>query len=317
MNPTSPVAPTAPRELDYESFRSTAVDQFVPLQVTSDRPGAFHGRMLGSVLDDVHVVDIGATAHTVERTPDLIARGGADRYKVTMQLAGRGLLVQDGREAVLEPGDLAIYDTGRPYSLIFDEATRILVFMFPRRLVDLPVDSVGELTSVRFPGDRGVGAIVGPLLRRTADPTQQRSRATASRLTYGALDFVTTLLSDELDQRSDPRDPHAALVRRIRAYIDDHLGDADLDPGQIASAHFISTRHLHGLFQGQGTTVAAWIRSQRLERCRRDLLDPVFADRPVGAVAARWGLHDAAHFSRIFKATFGVAPSEHRQSARR
>ena len=41
-------------------------------------------------------------------------------------------------------------------------------------------------------------------------------------------------------------------------------------------------------------------------------LDIVLAERPVAAVAARWGFVDAAHFSRAFKTTYGVSPSEYR-----
>ena len=103
-----------------------------------------------------------------------------------------------------------------------------------------------------------------------------------------------------------------ALVQRIRSHIDRNLASTDLSPASIASAHFISTRHLHGLFQEQGVTVSTWIRTRRLEQCRRDLLDPMLADRPVAAIAARWGFVDAAHFSRSFKTAFGISPSEYR-----
>jgi transcriptional regulator GlxA family with amidase domain len=58
--------------------------------------------------------------------------------------------------------------------------------------------------------------------------------------------------------------------------------------------------------------VAGWIRTRRLERCRRDLLDPAQATRPVAAIAARWGFRSAIHFSRVFRATCDVPPHEYR-----
>jgi AraC-like DNA-binding protein len=33
----------------------------------------------------------------------------------------------------------------------------------------------------------------------------------------------------------------------------------------------------------------------------------------VSAVAARWGLTNAAHFSRAFRAAYGVSPVEYRR----
>lgn len=58
--------------------------------------------------------------------------------------------------------------------------------------------------------------------------------------------------------------------------------------------------------------MSAWIRLRRLERCRRDLRDPRAVDRPVSAIAATWGLPDPAHFSRTFRAAYGITPTEYR-----
>ena len=105
----------------------------------------------------------------------------------------------------------------------------------------------------------------------------------------------------------------AVPLLRIHAFIEQHLGDADLTPGLVAAAHYISVRYLYRLFDTQGTTVASWIRQRRLERCRRDLADPALDALPVSAIAARWGLPDAAHFSRLFRRTYGQPPAEYRR----
>jgi transcriptional regulator GlxA family with amidase domain len=75
-----------------------------------------------------------------------------------------------------------------------------------------------------------------------------------------------------------------------------------------------SVRYLHRIFQSHGISVAAWIWRRRLDRCRRDLLDPAMRERPVNAIAARWGQRNAAHFGRIFTATYGMPPVEYRAS---
>ena len=58
-----------------------------------------------------------------------------------------------------------------------------------------------------------------------------------------------------------------------------------------------------------------FIRSARLDRCRRDLLDPAFADQPISAIASRWGLPSAPHFSRLFRQAYGCSPREFRRDA--
>ncbi|MFE4047964.1 helix-turn-helix domain-containing protein [Streptomyces sp. YIM B13518] len=84
----------------------------------------------------------------------------------------------------------------------------------------------------------------------------------------------------------------------------------------MAAAHQISTRSLYKLFQEEGLTVAAWVRERRLENCRRALADPALNSRPVHAIAARWGFADSAHFSRAFRAAYGMPPKEYRQLTR-
>lgn len=57
-----------------------------------------------------------------------------------------------------------------------------------------------------------------------------------------------------------------------------------------------------------------WVREQRLERARRDLGDPTQRDRPVHEISHRWGFAHHATFSRVFRARYGMTPSEYRHA---
>ncbi|MEV7009171.1 helix-turn-helix domain-containing protein [Streptosporangium sp. NPDC051022] len=102
---------------------------------------------------------------------------------------------------------------------------------------------------------------------------------------------------------------------RIRSFIEQHLGDPRLSPSLIAEAHHISLRSLQRIFQRDDQTVADWIRHRRLERCRRDLAAPLLSARPVHAIAAMWGFPCPQHFSRAFRAAYGMSPQEYRRVA--
>ncbi|MFD4701025.1 helix-turn-helix transcriptional regulator [Streptomyces niveus] len=61
-----------------------------------------------------------------------------------------------------------------------------------------------------------------------------------------------------------------------------------------------------------GTSPAAWIRHRRLERCRLDLANPRLNARPIQAIAERWGFTNPTHFSRLFRAAYGIPPRDYR-----
>lgn len=123
-----------------------------------------------------------------------------------------------------------------------------------------------------------------------------------------AVDMIETFVEARL--QAHPREgggAHKQLMSGIIEYIDEHLSDPELDPLSIAMAHFISVRHLQGLFQAQGTTVSKFIRHRRLHRCYDELADPRSA-KPITAIALSNGFVAAGHFSRTFRAHFGVTP---------
>ncbi|GAB2818652.1 helix-turn-helix transcriptional regulator [Streptomyces daliensis] len=139
-------------------------------------------------------------------------------------------------------------------------------------------------------------------------------------------DLVLVEATPPRQARTAPHHPHhppaseallpyvpRTLLAQIRAYIAGRLGDAELTPEVIASAHHISLRYLHKLFQQDGHTVAGWIRERRLEQCRRDLANPQLTTRPIHVIAARWGFTNAAHFSQVFRGAYGLSPRQFRQ----
>ncbi|MDQ6755017.1 MAG: helix-turn-helix domain-containing protein [Actinomycetota bacterium] len=293
----------------FAQWRNLISESFVPLDVRSDSE-TFHGTLRSQVLDELSIVEVTAGGHQVLRTPSLIAASDRRYFKLNLQLSGHGMLIQDNREATLRPGDLAVYDTHRPYTLAYDGDFRTLVLMFPHEALDLPVDSIGQLTAVRMAGDAGLGRMISPFMVQLAGNLDVLSGASGHRLAHNAVDLIATMFDGELGTRRGPAaGTHGDTLTSIRRYIEANLGDPGLSPASIAGAHFISTRHLHNLFQETGTTVAHWIRTRRLERCRRDLSDPVLAGRSVSSIAARWGFVEAAHFSRIFRGAFGEPPS--------
>lgn len=298
---------------DFDHWRRLVSDSFVPLDAERLRRGSFAGNLAGRHVQELAIMQVSAGPHAVLRTPELIGRAGAGYYKLNLQVSGHGLLVQDGRETLLQPGDLAIYDTERPYSLSFDEEFSTLVLMFPRQLTGMSAEDVGELTATTMGAGHHLGAVVAPFITQIGSMLPTLEGPIGHRLALNVVDLVSTVMADELYSRPEADGTQQSrLLRRVHHFIESQLANPDLAPDMIATAHYISTRALHQLFATTDHTVARWIRERRLERCRRDLQDPLLRDVPVGTIGARWGLADPAHFSRVFRAEFGLSPARYR-----
>jgi AraC-like DNA-binding protein len=291
-----------------------------PLDLTLPR-GELGGR------DRLRVGDLGAVrvvelatgeASQATRRRRHITSSDPPLLKVDVQTRGRGVIDQSGRNGRYQPGDLTLVDLSRPCTWANDPAAGLVAISFPRELLPVPDDDVRRLAGVRLPGDHGSGALVSALARRLPHHLDELDAAEGARLGTTMLDLLSVALLSRLGRgrEAPPRARRRTLLARIHAHIERHLDDPDLSPGRIAAAHFISVRYLHLLFEGERTTVAERIRQRRLDRCRRDLLDPAQLDVPVSAIGARWGLGSAAHFSRLFRAAYGVPPARYRESAR-
>jgi AraC-like DNA-binding protein len=300
-----------------DAWRSVVCDTLGPLDMRADPDAPLDGEIEAGQLGDVTVGRVQtSTPHSVHRTPGLIRRDSPELYRVVLAMSGSPILSQGERSTRLAPGEFAIYDFTRPYELAYDSAVELAVFSLPQALLSLPADQVSRLTAVTISPETGTGALAAPLHRRVATDLATYQPASAARLSTVVMDLVTTAVAEHADQVGSlsGESQDRTMLLRVHTFIEQHLGEVDLDPGTVAAAHHISLRQLHRLFETQNTTVAAWIRRRRLERCRKDLADPAFHAVAVGAVGAKWGLVESAHFSRLFRAAYGLPPTEFRRA---
>ncbi|RAY13796.1 AraC family transcriptional regulator [Actinomadura craniellae] len=294
----------------FAYFREIVFRESSPMDVACARPAGFSARLRRVDLGPVTVMALATRTPEcceVRRDPALIRRSDPDAYRLVVNLRGHGTLVHNGRQISLAPGTLTLLDTSLPFHGERSPGVdRCLFVRIPRDLLPLPARTIRQVVGAELDGRSGVGALLTDVAVRTVQDAEHYRPACAHRLSAALVDLLEALLAQELEATASS--PQDALFHRIEAFVHDRLGDPALSPGTIAAAHHISTRSLHALFRARGLTVAGHVRARRLDRCHRDLADPLLAGRPVHAIAARWGFTDAAHFSRTFKAAYGTSP---------
>lgn len=272
----------------------------------------FHASIYGRQWGATTLAQLAMETHEVARTC-AVGDDAVPCVKLNIQGTGRGIIMQDGKEAVLEAGEFALVDSSRPYSVLYDGDSSSQVLQFPRHLLHVPNDAVEELSVVPFSKDNPLTKAVTNFATQCSQALLKLPEPVSRRLTGNLIDLIGTVIASEL-YTSDSTLAIDKTRRReaVVAFIENNLGDADLDPQSIAAVNYMSVRALHQLFEGTGDTVASTVRSLRLERCRLDLETPAQAPTSITAIATRWGFVDSAHFSRAFRRAYGTTPSKWR-----
>ncbi|MEU1669996.1 helix-turn-helix domain-containing protein [Streptomyces sparsogenes] len=313
---------------DFNTEVVSAPDRFALWEETTNRSHIrnrqrsknhedFRARMRLLNLGEVHVSALSLPHLELVRTAKLVQQSDPEMYQINYFLDGGGAVCLDGSSTALRAGDLMVVDSSRPYRgdvrAVPDRWSHMTV-QCPRSLLPLPEKTVRRLLAVPISGRSGMGALFTRWLTDLNARAAEFTPADVPTLASVTLDLLASALARcvEAEEALSPDARRRALRTRINAFVEQHLADPDMTPRTIADAHHISLRHLQQLFAEDDTSPAAWIRHRRLERCRLDLTNPRLSARPVQAIAERWGFTNATHFSRLFRATYGIPPRDYR-----
>jgi AraC-like DNA-binding protein len=292
-----------------EQWRAHLGDAFQDLvPETLDQLPAPRGSLQGRMLGCAALFLVRGSAQIVRRTSTAVRQTPGDLVKVCVQLHGRATVHQDDREVVINPGQLAVYDTARPYALRLEGSWACAVMAVPRGSLGISPDSLGSALHRVQPGRQGPGLVLSGFVTTAVEEADQASPSAAFRLGEAGASLLAGVLAD--DGGAAAGSASAELRAHVITYIRSHLDDPHLSRGTIAAAHGMSPRTLDRLFADAPWSVSGYIRFERLEAVRRDLASPQLMHRSVAALAARWCFVDAAHFSRIFRQHYGYPPSQ-------
>ena len=309
------------QQVDAESFdywREVICDEFVQLDCEKAAPGNFQGALRGGLsMADLRFSEVITDPQVVHRSKRQIAKSTEEDFLISFQISQQGLVRQDGRKAVLQSGDFALYDSTRPYTLSFEERFHQLVVQMPRSVLARHLLEPEKYTAVTISGRAGLGAILSNFMLSLASELYSVEDA-PDELSENLVNMIAMAFSSSviLEQSDGPSLAREAIKRRVRQYIDNNLRNPDLCNGQIAEAQRISTRYLHKLFEEEEQSIHTLILSKRLEKAHQMLVDPAYTAHSIESIAYNLGFSSAAHFSRSFKKHFDKNPSEVRGGRR-
>jgi AraC-like DNA-binding protein len=300
----------------FASWRHTVCETFVEheCQPQSRRPFVGEIRSIGA--SGLIFSTLRSRDQIVRRTNHNIRRDGKELLLFLLQLGGSCDLEQDGRDTRLGPGDMACFDTTRPYMLNFCDDFEQLVIQVPNSTIHDLIGPSSRFVSRKISATSPISKLAFPFLRQTANSLGELGSNTAIGVVETSTSLLATAFSElVVDDVRAIRWGKDALLCRAKAYIEQHLQDPDLDIDAIAQFMGISRRYLQELFQADDSTPTEFLWSRRLERSRRYLTDPLMTGESISQIALACGFKDFTHFSRRFKARYLSTPRDCRRIA--
>ncbi|MEM8941454.1 MAG: helix-turn-helix domain-containing protein [Pseudomonadota bacterium] len=302
-------------EGDQHTLAVNLSDLFIELDVVAqDRSQQGRVEVETQLFGDMELLRTYVTRgrFSVVRSEQLVAQSASNNYFLACILGGIANLSQASRDVSLQPSDLAVLDSTRPYRIDVNEYLDALWIRVPRHRLEGRMQSAVEILAQRVDGRSGVGHLASSLITAALREAGGLTSSESLRISNALLDLLS--LSLEVSTGHTDRRP-LHILRKVQNYIDANISDPDLCRRSIALRHGISERYLSRLFEKEGLSVAKWIRLRRLEQSRLQLESPDQQSRGIGEIAFACGFSDVSSFNRAFKRHFGATPSSLRRIA--
>lgn len=302
---------TAPIEPQHRSSRwhRVVTEAYFPLELQFQDPFRFDGSLSRTSLGHVSLSRLTSDPVQYERRKSHIKDAREEEYLVTLPRATSVEFRQLGRDVRCDPGGFIIERGDEPYRFLYERPNDLFVLKVSRRALAERVRQPDRFCAQVIDATKGTAGLFASMVGNAQEQIDGLSEATGETIGRQLLELLGLALNDVSEAGesgySSVRSAHLARVERC---IRNNLKNPELSPDLIAESCGISKRYLHDLFKDVNGTVSQQIRDSRLIAARDRL--QASRDLPICEVAYRFNFADQAQFSRLFKAKFGVTPSE-------
>lgn len=306
-----------PRErLSY--WREVATRGYVEHDVRLDDEFSFNGAIEIATLPGLVMASYESDGARIRRPEKYAARADNDDLLLTLQFSGEVHVSQDGRENVINQRMLYLLDPLRPFDVTLKGQNRNLTVKVPRANLEARVGLTADMTAIPIAPSSAIATLAMGFIELLPQQAMALDTISGLKVAEQSLDLLAlTIAAHKGVEGTTMSSPRAVARMRVKAIVERLLIEPGLKPERIATEAGISVRYANALLAEEGTSLERYLNERRLQRCRCALEDVHQQHRSIGEIAYNWGFSDLAHFSRRFKARYGMTPTAFRREAER
>lgn len=298
---------------DFRSFSSAMERLHINYAIRPADPCSFRGRIRRRDISGVIFAEMRVDACSGSRAATHSRADAEDYLCLTMYQRGRQLFLQDRRQIAVTGSDMMTWDAGSASRFQCSETTEVRTIMFPRRMVEMREGTAQDLIGRKADHGQALTRALFSHVNLIHDCIGEIASERRSQAIGSLIEMMSACLAP--DASKSPESSHLrATLRRAERWIRDRIGEP-ISMTDLAQEFRVSPRALQHMFASAGTTFSAFVRQERLRQAALALRSTAFRGVSVTEIGLRFGFADAAHFSRSFKAAYGVSPLAYRTAA--
>lgn len=303
-----------PRESQFSLWRDSIGVLFDIQADETDAREGYRAQLDSALVDGTMVTRVQAGQQAFGRNALRACRDGIDG--VMFQVFSKGGVRQlDDSMRLAGAGAITGFDLTRNMQTVNDDFDLVSI-IFPRHLVETRLGVSADIHLNTVGRDSAISRLTSGYLVSLQAALRDMSRAEAQTSVQAALDLIVECYEGKTRRAPDHEAADLARLLQAKNFIRSRIAlRCPVDPHAVQGFLGCSRATLYRHFAPVGG-VAGFIRSERLRAALRDLARDSLSKGKIsiGETALRHGFESDTHFSRIFKAEFGMSPRDARQA---
>ena len=262
--------------------------------------------------DDLQLVRYSCAPGDYARNKTDARRDGVDVFELLTPLSGEAITEHGRSLTKCVPGTFTLFDASLPFRVRYTGEFSGILFKIPREQLARRLPDTQNACGIALPVSTGLSAMMVDYCNSFAQRCRTMTWLDFTRASTTLIDLVAFSVDGLVDLQSAETFTRAAILRRLKRYIEENVSNSGLSTPLLARHFRISERYIQALFNEAGTTVRDYIRNARLDLSYRRL-EANLGYQTVTEIAFDCGFSDSAYFSTAFRKKFGHSPKDVRR----